>query len=164
MTRTITRILVPVDFGDTSDLALDYAVTLARRFGATLHLLHVVDDSSVSDLRARLVDEAARRLPWVLWRCQGVAVRREVRVGHLADMIRETAAERKCDLIVMGMNGRTGMAHLLLGDVAEVLVREAPCPVLTVRANTADVVAAERPDVDHEFSRELVANAAGGRH
>ena len=63
MTRTITRILVPVDFGDTSNLALDYAVTLARRFGATLHLLHVVDDASVSALGTGLVDEAARRPP-----------------------------------------------------------------------------------------------------
>ena len=159
MTRSITRILVPVDFGDTSDLALNYAVTLARRFGATLHLLHVVDDTSVCALTGRLVDEAARRLPWVLWRTRGVAVRREVRVGRLADKIRETAAERKCDLIIMGVNGRTGMAHLLLGDVAETLMRNAPCPVLTVRADFTDELPAEHHDFDQEF-----VGAAAGRH
>jgi universal stress protein A len=163
MTR-ITRILVPTDFSPTADAALDYAFGLAERFGASLQLLHVLEDpfiyegisaeayiseapltraAMLEDARDRLAHRAGPRQPQV-------PVETEVLFGHGARTIAEYAAERGIDLIVMGTHGRTGIAHVLLGSVAERLVRTAPCPVLTVRHHQAK---GHRPalayDVEH---------------
>jgi nucleotide-binding universal stress UspA family protein len=146
MTR-ITRILVPTDFSATADAALEYAFVLAERFGASIQLLHVLDDPFVTDgmaveayiseapaLRTALLREAQDRLRHRATPRETVpAIDTEVLFGHGARTIAEYAAERNVDLIVMGTHGRTGFAHLLLGSVAEQLVRTAPCPVLTVR-------------------------------
>jgi universal stress protein A len=164
--RRFSRVLVPTDFSPTSEAALDYAITIAARFGASLHLLHVVDDpfvggawgsevyiASVPAMRARLVDDAAAKLSRLLPRAQheGVPARSEVRVGRPVETIKDAAAEEHCDLIVMGTHGRSGMAHLLLGSVAEKVVREAPCPVLTVRSGPADALAREQVFFEHEY-------------
>lgn len=167
MSGTITKILVPTDFSETSEMALDYAITLASRFGASLHLLHVVDDpivagvafgsevyiASVPTIRDGLVDDAAAKLSQLLPRAQArsVAARSEVRIGRAAETIREVAGQERCDLIVMGTHGRSGMAHLLLGSVAEKTVRSAPCPVLTVRTVPAHAVEAERDWFEHDL-------------
>ena len=146
MTR-ITRILVPTDFSPTADAALDYAFGLAERFGASLQLLHVLDDPFVFEgmsaeayiaeapvLRSAMLADAREKLGHRAGPRQArVHVDTEVLFGHGARTIAEYAAERGVDLIVMGTHGRTGFAHLLLGSVAERLVRTAPCPVLTVR-------------------------------
>jgi nucleotide-binding universal stress UspA family protein len=143
----ITRILVPTDFSPTADAALDYAFGLAERFGATLQLLHVLDDPFVFEgmsaeayiaeapmLRTAMLDDAREKLRHRAGpREPRVQVETEVLFGHGARTIAEYAAERGVDLIVMGTHGRTGFAHLLLGSIAERLVRTAPCPVLTVR-------------------------------
>jgi universal stress protein A len=147
MTR-ITRILVPTDFSATADTALEYAFVLAERFGASIQLLHVLDDPFVADgmaaeayiseapaLRSAMLHEAQEKLRN---RATGSerrvsAIDTEVLFGHGARTIAEYAADTAVDLIVMGTHGRTGFAHLLLGSVAERLVRTAPCPVLTVR-------------------------------
>ena len=146
MTR-ITRILVPTDFSATADAALDYAFGLAARFGASLQLLHVLDDPFVFEgmsaeayiaeaptLRTAMLEDARERLRHrAVLREDGVTIETEVLFGHGARTIAEYAAERGADLIVMGTHGRTGFAHLMVGSVAERLVRTAPCPVLTVR-------------------------------
>jgi len=147
MTR-ITRILVPTDFSATADAALEYAWVLAEQFGASLELLHVLDDPFVADgmaaeayiseapaLRSAMLHDAQERLRHraVPQERRATPVATEVLFGHGARTIAEYAAERGVDLIVMGTHGRTGFAHLLLGSVAERLVRTAPCPVLTVR-------------------------------
>jgi nucleotide-binding universal stress UspA family protein len=143
----ITRILVPTDFSPTADAALDYAFTVAERFGASLQLLHVLDDPFVFEgmsaeayiaeaptLRTAMLDEARVRLRHRANPAKhNVTVETEVLFGHGARTIAEYALERGIDLIVMGTHGRTGVAHLLLGSVAERMVRIAPCPVLTVR-------------------------------
>ena len=144
----ITRILVPTDFSATADAALEYAVVLAEKFGASLQLLHVLDDPFVADgmaaeayiseapaLRTAMLDDARERLRHrgLSREAAGRPLETEVLFGHGARTIAEYAAERGVDLIVMGTHGRTGFAHLLLGSVAERLVRTAPCPVLTVR-------------------------------
>lgn len=142
----ITRILVPTDFSATADAALDYAFVLAERFGATLHLLHVLDDPFVMDgmaaeayvteapvLRTAMLHDAQERLAHRAARNDGTHIDTEVLFGHGARTIAQYAAERNMDLIVMGTHGRTGVAHLLIGSVAERLVSTAPCPVLTVR-------------------------------
>jgi universal stress protein A len=165
MRRTITRILVPTDFGPASDAALDYSITVARQFGASLQLLHVVDDpvvggaawgsevyiGSVPALRETLVDEATTTLSALRARAErdGIAAESEVRLGRPAAMIREVAEQQGVDLIVMGTHGRTGVAHLLIGSVAERVLRSAPCPVTTVR--TADPLVHQR----EMFEREL---------
>jgi universal stress protein A len=143
----ITRILVPTDFSAAADAALDYAYELVGKFGASLEILHVLDHPLVVDgmageayvseaptLRTAMLLEAQERLRHRATPGAGVPpVHTEVLFGYGARTIAEYAAERGVDLIVMGTHGRTGFAHLLLGSVAERLVRTAPCPVLTVR-------------------------------
>lgn len=165
MNRTITHILVPTDFSAVSDAALDYAIAIARRFGASLHLLHVLDDpfvggdtwgsevyiAGVPAMRETLIEEASAKLSRVLAHAQakGIPARSEVRLGRPATMIRDTAEKEASDLIVMGTHGRTGVTHALLGSVAEKMVRVAPCPVLTVRA--ADPLGLDRALLEREL-------------
>jgi nucleotide-binding universal stress UspA family protein len=142
------RILVPTDFSQPSDAALAYARALAARFGASLHVLHVfespftagavspevfVDDSPA--VQAALFDEAKNRLQHRVTARdrEHHAATTEIVAGRSAPAIVNYAAERKMDLIVMGTHGRSGIAHLLMGSVAEKVVRTAPCPVMTVR-------------------------------
>jgi universal stress protein A len=142
MEHLITRILVPSDFSESSDAALEYARMLAHRFGASLHLLHVLNEPLLAEglaaeafmseppaIRAGLVDDARAHLSQ---RATGTSSA-EVVFGHAATTIVECAARLDVDLIVMGSRGRTGLAHLLLGSVAEAVARTASCPVLTVR-------------------------------
>jgi nucleotide-binding universal stress UspA family protein len=148
MRRTIDRILVPTDFSTTADAALDYARVLAARFGAELRLLHVLEDQYLggsfagevyipepSNLRAALTKEAeallAKRVAPL--RRESLQVDAAVVVGRSFRAIVDHADEYGADLIVMGTHGRTGIPHLLLGSVAERIVRTATCPVLTVR-------------------------------
>ena len=144
---TVKRILVPTDFSATADAALDYAYVVAERFDASIQLLHVLDDPFASEglsaeayiggapvLRSALLRDAQSRLAHrSASREQGLSVGSEVLFGHGAKTIAEYASQLAIDLIVMGTHGRTGIAHLVLGSVAERLVRIAPCPVLTVR-------------------------------
>jgi nucleotide-binding universal stress UspA family protein len=158
----VKQILVPTDFSETADAALDYAFLLAQRLGASVQLLHVLEDPFVTDgltaeayiteapaVRSAMLSEAQTRLshraaPPRSESASGnsaepVRVDTEVLFGHGARTIAEYAGHRGVDLIVMGTHGRTGVAHLLLGSVAERLVRTAPCPVLTVRHIAAPI-------------------------
>jgi universal stress protein A len=155
----IKRMLVPTDFSPASDIAFNYALDMAVRQRATIHLLHVIDDASFATaypdgfyvelpgLRAQLTEEAGRRLEEMAVRCTeaNVVATLEVAVGRPARVITEVAKVRGTDLIVMGTHGRSGFAHLVLGSVAERIVRVAPCAVLTVRdtSRIADAIAAE---------------------
>jgi nucleotide-binding universal stress UspA family protein len=145
---SLKRVLVATDFGEAADAALSYGRELARAFGARLDVLHVVENvltrgfgaegyvASYPDLQ-RDVEEAARRqldsmLP------EGDRVKLQARPILLtsnspAFTIAAYAAEENIDLIVMGTHGRGAIAQLLMGSVAERVVRTAPCPVLTVR-------------------------------
>ena len=150
MSTPFARILVPTDFSELSGVALEFGQELAERCGASLHLLHVIEDPfaagaipsevyvpDVPALRAALVTEAETRLAGLLPESVRAEVRltSEVQVGSPASTICEVAARTPCDLIVMGTHGRSGVAHLFLGSVAERVVRTAPCPVLTVRGH-----------------------------
>jgi universal stress protein A len=155
----IKRMLVPTDFSPTSDIALQYALDMAARDGATIHLLHVVENATVAaafpdglyaelpGLRERLIGDAQQRLNEAAQTsaAAGIAMTTQVQVGPPASAIAGEASARGTDLIVMGTHGRSGFAHLLLGSVAERVLRTAPCPVLTVRdsSRAADVIAAE---------------------
>lgn len=146
MTRNFTTIMVPTDFSYASDAALGYARMLAVRFGASLHLLHVVDEpgswsevyAAIPDIRDRLRADAGRRLE-AMAAClpPPLQATSAVACGSPVPTIVKVAEAKGADLIVMGTHGRRGVGHLLLGSVAERVVRLAPCPVLTVREQQA---------------------------
>jgi len=144
----IKRILVPVDFSKASLQALDYAREFATPFGADLLIVHVVepiyyatpiDMYAASPNVAMLVDEQRRMATAHLQRLSadltktGLAHRTMLKSGAPAQVIVDTAKSAKADLVIMATHGRTGLAHVLLGSVAERVVRTAACPVLTVR-------------------------------
>jgi nucleotide-binding universal stress UspA family protein len=144
-TKEIHRILVPVDFSDHSQRALEEAVALAPRFGAEVDLLHChqihpqalapyglfTPESFERDLRV------AARQRLCEWRDKASAAGCKGQ-DHLTaefpfEAIAETAERLGSDLIVMGTRGLTGLKHILLGSVAERTIRTAPCPVMTVK-------------------------------
>lgn len=163
MTPEIKRILVPVDFSDNSRRALDYAHGLALKFGAALHLVHVCEVPSmmtpaldayaitVVDWTERLGEEAGKQMIKITATLGDVAVTTEVLFGRAASVIVEAAGTNKADLIVMGTHGHGAVMHALMGNVAERVVRTAPCPVLTVREPRplkAPVVAQSTASID----------------
>jgi nucleotide-binding universal stress UspA family protein len=133
---TFTHVLYPTDLSDASLPAFRYSVALARWYGAQLTVLHVVPnfdpaDPDVQDLPAEDVRaQMARLLPADL--TEGVAVTFAVREGGTATSIVEQAVETRADLIVIGTHGRSGFNRLLMGSIAEKVLRHAPCPVLTI--------------------------------
>jgi universal stress protein A len=149
MTRGFTRILVPIDFSAPSDAALAAAKDLATRFGASLHLVHVLEDPyAVAAYSAEVLGylppgikeswhrEAGKHLNALLTPAERSTFRATTAVlfsGSVAKEIVEHAQDNNINLIVMGTHGRGGLAHLLIGSVAERVVRTATCPVLTVR-------------------------------
>lgn len=155
MDGTIKRILIPTDFSPSSDRAIAVGTTLADSLGASIHLIHVLEAPFVTrgpyelrlpdtpERRARLYDDARWKLRGVAARLQERRLRTsvEVRLGDATDQIVAAGADYGADLIVMGTHGRTGLEHLLLGSVAERVIRHAACPVLTVRESAATAYA-----------------------
>ena len=146
MAVSIRRILFPTDFSEPAAEAQKYALTLADQLGAELHLLHVVvppvipfPDSSTSWTMPDIgliapVKEAERRFSTEISSWGGERrVVSTVITGFAVEEIVKYAEEHQIDLIVAGTHGLTGLSHLLIGSVAEKLVRVATCPVLTVR-------------------------------
>lgn len=132
-----THVLHPTDFSEPSQAACEKAVDLARQCGAKLTVLHVYANPLMAEGFAYVPDprpELEEKLSHVANEELPIAVERELRVGVPAQEIVEFAREHNCDLIVMGTHGRTGLSHLLMGSVAENVVRRAPCPVMVVRA------------------------------
>jgi nucleotide-binding universal stress UspA family protein len=145
MKPDIKRILVPLDFSANATRALDYAHGLAQRLGAALHLVHVCEVPTMmtpaldayaiaySDWSQRLGEEAERELNKTTKALGDVTVTTEVLFGSPASSIVEAADTNKADMIVMGTHGHGAVMHMLMGNVAERVVRTAGCPVLTVR-------------------------------
>lgn len=132
----IERILFPTDFSATSMAALGHAERLAASTGAELLILHVfpVPDVWGSGGNANEVNDATKKqLAEIQPQMAGVRCQHVAHGGPPGEVICWIAQERHCDLIVLGTHGRTGLAHLLMGSVAEHVVQHAPCPVLTVR-------------------------------
>lgn len=138
----LTRILVPHDFSETSEAAVQYAVALARQFAADLDFLFVGDRGTQeleSDLPfgsdGQVAPDVKDRLLKMLTPVDRVTLhpRFFVRAGRPAAEIVHFAEQQRADLIVMGTHGRGFVAHVLMGSVAEQVVRTASCPVLTVR-------------------------------
>src|SRR5262245_51325146 len=142
----IHKILVPTDFSANADAAIDYAADLAVTYRAPIVLVHVYANP-VMAIPDGFVLMTAPDLGDLLAQLHGGLRRAELRArergvpevatrlieGVAWHEIVEAARGESCDLIVMGSHGRSGLAHLLLGSVAEKVVRKAACPVLTVR-------------------------------
>lgn len=141
----IHTLLSPVDFSDASDHALDYAIDLASKLGARVHIIHVWQPPTYAladgifippgdylsnymlDLQEQLDKCVAR------YADRGVTLQGNLIEGVPYTTIIQTAQEIQADLIVMGTHGRTGLAHMLLGSVTDRVVRLSNIPVLTVR-------------------------------
>jgi len=145
----VQHVLVPIDFSATADRALAYAIALAQQLQARLTLLHVLDMTPVTmdEMTVGVVAtyleeqeiEAQHLLQASLERVQRAGLQGDSLLiqGTPTQTIVDTAGEQRVDLIIMGTHGRTGLAHVFLGSVAEHVVRQAPCPVLVAR-KTAD--------------------------
>jgi nucleotide-binding universal stress UspA family protein len=144
----LTNILVATDFSEPSDIALAYACELTRTFGAQLTVLHIAENIAARaygadgfvfaepDLQRDIEAAAHKQIDTLIsegdraaLKAQGVVLTSNSPAFAITDYARQT----DIDLIVMGTHGRGAMAHLLMGSVAERVVRTAPCPVLTVR-------------------------------
>jgi nucleotide-binding universal stress UspA family protein len=144
----IRHVLVATDFSEPSSTALEYGRELSRTFGATLHVVHVVENmilqahvpdaltANVVELQRELEAEGRRRLQAEVRdddRRELGATTVLLTAHSVGSAIARYAKEAAIDVIVVGTHGRTGVAHAMLGSVAERVVRLAPCPVLTVR-------------------------------
>ena len=146
-TVEIKRILLPTDFSPCCRIAMNYACALAEKFNAELHLLHVFEEYTGSTYVPGVplppshsrIEEQKQKVATLLvelidasWQADHRIVR-ATSEGHPFVEIIRYASDNAIDLIVMGTHGRTGIPHLLMGSVAENVVRKSPCPVLTVR-------------------------------
>ncbi len=150
----LTNVLVPTDFSEASDAALKYGKALAGAFGARLHIIHVIEEPygqpwaveaygfSLAALQDEWVKDAQSRLAASVTDEEGKTVQAVTStvLGHPVMEILRYATDNDVDLIVMGTHGRGPLGHVVLGSVAERIVRKAPCPVLTVRAKERDFV------------------------
>lgn len=146
MERMIATIVAPVDFSESSTRTARYAVALARRLGATLHLVHVVDVPALASPprfdAATATSPGERRYQEGRTRMASLAatldmregMSTDVRMGPVAEGITQAAVDYGADLVIMATHGRTGLSHLLMGSVAERVIRTARCPVLVVRS------------------------------
>ena len=144
------NLMVATDFSPASDAALAYGRALARAFGATLHLLHVIENpflrptfGNPDDIRANILESVENRLT-VEDRARGARPVLETS-DHPAEAIIGYAERAGIDLIVLGTHGRSGIERVLMGSVAERVVRGAPCPVLTVRHPEREFVVPDAP-------------------
>jgi universal stress protein A len=141
----IKRILCPTDFSAIAEKAVEYAVFLDSSHNAELQLLHVVDHLHGFDnylILSMTPDEISKRMEKranedlneiVNHIKETVKIQKAVRHGKTSVQIVEMAKEMKADLVVMGTHGRTGVSNVIIGSVAEAVIRHARCPVLVVR-------------------------------
>ena len=156
--KTPKRILAPTDLSDLGKAAISCARDYAQLFGAELHLLNVVEDywSYYPDANLYAAPELACDIETmkasVEQQLAGIELPPDLKVVHAVEFgsppwgILQYARENDIDMIVISTHGRTGLKHLLLGSVAEKVVRHAPCQVLTVRPEGFTAEDAEIPE------------------
>ncbi len=143
---SLNKILWPTDFSDNSKTSQMYAYELAKQFSSELHIIHVIVDPAYfvspmgvgyisegyqEDVRKRSDKELAAQLS----DADGLNIVRETIDGAAAEGITQYAKDNDISMIVMGTHGYSGLSRLLLGSVAEKVVRSASCPVLTVHSD-----------------------------
>jgi nucleotide-binding universal stress UspA family protein len=153
MVKSFKTIVVPTDFSDSSQMALHYALDLVADDGRVI-LCHVVDDVPLTygyvgisldtpELRTKLASEAEKQLRSIIPSgTEGVDIDVRVLHGSPSNEIVELVRLEIADLVVMGTHGRAGVSHLLLGSVAEKVMRKSPSPVMVVREGGAGFEAA----------------------
>jgi nucleotide-binding universal stress UspA family protein len=145
---TLSKILFPTDFSELSLHALRYARFFAESFSAELHVIHVVDEAALYWTAAAPNSVPVGPSVGELSNIANSEMRKfvqthlaDLKTGHVTEVISgrpfmeiiQYARNKKMDLIVLGTHGRSGLHHVLMGSVAEKVVRKAPCPVLTIR-------------------------------
>lgn len=142
----IKKILFPTDFSKYSDYALQYAISIASAFSAKLYILHVIDHARQQDyflvltltfeeIEDKLMEEAQKKLEELLSKniSQEIEFETSIKSGTPFVEIIRAAKQENIDLIVMGSHGRSGISEILIGSVAERVMRKASCPVLIVK-------------------------------
>ena len=144
----VRSILLPTDFSECGNYALSYATSLARKFGASIICVHVIEPIvptvgysgmteplPIADISDQIEDSAERELPKFAEceECAGLEVEELIVHGDAASEIVRVARQRQVDLIVISSHGRTGLGRILFGSTAEAVVRHASCPVLVVK-------------------------------
>lgn len=152
MFTNISTILCPTDFGECGRAALGVASSLAREYDACLLITHIVEPRVVVAgggfpgvmaapslyERDEIIQEQRIELQQVIPPDPSVHYEHRLDEGAVSDAIVREAQETHADLIVMGTHGRSGLKRLLMGSIAEDVIRRAPCPVVTVRSATAN--------------------------
>jgi universal stress protein A len=139
------KILCPVDFSEFTDEILSYASDIATKYGAELHLLHVIPNlnyftpyesfltpENLASIEQNIEKEVGKDFDSVMSKIN-LPARKVVKTGVTFVEIIDYIKEQDMDLVVMGTHGRSGIEHILIGSVAEKVVRKSPCPVLTIR-------------------------------
>jgi universal stress protein A len=139
------KIVCPVDFSEFTDEIIEYAVSIAKEYDAELHLLHVIPNlnyftpyesfltpENLVAMERNIEKEIEKDFQKIIKKIP-IPVTKVIRTGVTFVEIVDYIKTEKIDLVVMGTHGRSGFEHILLGSVAEKIIRRSPCPVLTVR-------------------------------
>ncbi len=139
------KILCPLDFSEFTDEIVNYAVSIAGKYGAELHFLHVIPNlnyytpyesfltpENLIALESSIETEVGKDFEKIMKKID-MPVKKVIKSGAPFVEIIEYVKAESMDLIVMGTHGRSGIEHILIGSVAEKVVRKSPCPVLTIR-------------------------------
>jgi nucleotide-binding universal stress UspA family protein len=149
----VQHILVPTDFSEYADYALNYAIELAKTLQARLTVLYVyyLPSFALGEVSPAILDDTLAAMETKARQQTQKALARVLKAGLQGDSvivegppfqaIIDTTKDKGADLIVMGTHGRTGLSHVLMGSVAERVVRMAPCPVLVTREATETATA-----------------------
>lgn len=158
-------VLHPTDFSENSEYAFRVACGLARDYKARLVLLHVMAPPMVIYAGGPVpaetwpsIDEVQEKLRELQGQAHRVRVETQIMEGDPVDMILRAAEEIVCDVIVMCTHGRTGLGRLLMGSVAEAVIRNAPCPVLSVKPAPMRRKAIEDSEVKAEAGAAVEAH------
>jgi len=148
------KIVLTTDLSENASVATPYAIDLAKKYGGSIELLHICEDTvyyasaaaaegfvvDMEEFSAKIAkdrEDALKAAAESLASKHGVQVKPVLRKGHAANEIVAYAKDNKPDVIVIATHGRTGLSHLLFGSVAERVIRTAACPVLSVRPEGA---------------------------
>lgn len=139
------KILCPLDFSEFTDEIVDYAVAIAKKFDAELHFLHIIPSlnyftpyesfltpENLIAIEKNIEAEVNKDFDKVMKKID-MAAKKTIRNGAAFVEIIDYVKTESVDLVVMGTHGRSGIEHILIGSVAEKVVRKSPCPVLTIR-------------------------------
>lgn len=139
------KILCPVDFSEFTDQILAHAVSIAKRFDSELHLIHVIPNlnyftpyesfltpENLVAIERNIEGEVGRDFDKIMKKID-YPFKRIIKTGVTFIEIIDYIKDQGIDLVVMGTHGRSGIEHILIGSVAEKVVRKSPCPVLTIR-------------------------------